>query len=426
MTQPDTSLTQILHTLAAGQTPTDREWQQLTDEALESQHWSRTFGITPTKVEELIQARLPSRRDTLSHLLQSVYFEILSLPSFQSSTKTSQEAQRVWSKSVGDGEDKGDKGDKGDKEDKGDKGEVSFQPTTDEYTQAKQIPLSPILLSLYNLWFPLALQLATSQQQLNRPFIQGILGGQGTGKTTLAIVLQLILARLGYRTLSLSLDDLYKTYAERQRLQEQDPRLIWRGPPGTHDVALGLELLDHLRQPNQHHSILVPRFDKSAWGGAGDRTTPEQVDYVDIVLFEGWFVGVRPIDPAIFDDSTPPPIQTSDDRAFARDMNEQLKDYLPLWERLDRLMLLYPTDYRLSQQWRRQAEQQMIATGKSGMTDSQIDRFVEYFWKALHPELFITPLTQDPKYVDLVVEINPDRTLGGIYRPGNTSYHFRF
>jgi D-glycerate 3-kinase len=378
MAQPDSSLAQILHTLAAGRTPTDGEWQQLTDEALESAHWSRTFGVTPIKVEELIQARLPSRRDTLSHLFQSVYFDILSLPSFQSSITTSQDAQ--------------------------------------------QIPASQILLSLCNLWFPLALQLAISQQQLNRPFIQGILGGQGTGKTTLGAVLHLILAQLGYRTLSLSLDDLYKTYDERQNLQEKDPRLIWRGPPGTHDVALGIELLDQLRQPNQHYSILVPRFDKSAWGGAGDRTTPEQVESVDIVLFEGWFVGVRPIDPVIFDASTPAPIQTPDDRAFARDMNEQLKDYLPLWERLDRLMLLYPTDYRLSQQWRRQAEQQMMATGKSGMTDSQIDQFVEYFWKALHPDLFITPLTQDPNYVDLVVEINPNHTPGAIYRPGNASY----
>lgn len=378
MTQPDTSLAQILNTLAARKTPTDGEWQQLTDEALESPLWSRTFGVTPAKVEELIQGRLPSRHDTLSYLFQSVYFDIVSLPSFQNSITTSQEAQ--------------------------------------------QIPSSQILLSLCNLWFPLALQLAISQQQLNRPFIQGILGGQGTGKTTLAIVLHLIFAELGYRTLSLSLDDLYKTYAERQRLQEQDPRLIWRGPPGTHDLALGIELLDHLRQPNQHQSILVPRFDKSAWGGAGDRTTPEQVECVDIVLFEGWFVGVRPIDPAIFDASTPAPIQTSDDRAFARDMNEQLKNYLPLWERLDRLMLLYPTDYRLSQQWRRQAEQQMMATGKSGMTDSQIDQFVEYFWKAIHPELFITPLTQDPRYVDLVVEIHPDHTPGAIYRPSEASY----
>jgi D-glycerate 3-kinase len=139
---------------------------------------------------------------------------------------------------------------------------------------------------------------------------------------------------------------------------------------------------------------------------------------VDIVLFEGWFVGVRPIDPAVFDASLPEPIQTSADRAFARDMNDQLKDYLPLWERLDRLMLLYPVNYRLSQQWRCQAEQQMIATGKSGMTEAQVSKFVEYFWRSLHPELFITPLTKKNSWVDLVIEINPDHTVGAIYRPG--------
>jgi D-glycerate 3-kinase len=254
---------------------------------------------------------------------------------------------------------------------------------------------------------------------VGRPLIQGILGGQGTGKTTLAAVLRLILTHIGYRTLSLSLDDLYKTYAERQQLQKQDPRLIWRGPPGTHDVELGKELLDQLRQPNQQHRILVPRFDKSAWGGAGDRTTPERVEDIDIVLFEGWFVGVRPIDPAVFDAPMPAPIETLADRMFARDMNELLKEYLPLWERLDQLMLLYPTNYRLSQQWRRQAEQQMIATGKSGMTDAQVDEFVEYFWKSLHPELFITPLTKNLRWVDLVIEITPDHTASAIYRPSD-------
>lgn len=372
MSQPDTSLIQILNILATGQAPTDSQWQQLTVEVLESPQWSRVFGLTPATVEEVIQTRSHSDNATLSHLLQAVYSDILSLPSFQTPTKIAPKAEEILN--------------------------------------------SQFLSSLCNFWLPLALQLAISRQQLARPFIQGILGGQGTGKTTLAAVLSLIFAHLGYRTLSLSLDDLYKTYAERQRLQEKDPRLIWRGPPGTHDVELGIELLDQLRQPSPHYSILVPRFDKSAWGGAGDRTTPERVEDIDIVLFEGWFVGVRPIDPVVFDAPTPAPIQTSADRAFARDINEQLKDYLPLWERLDRLMLLYPTDYRLSQQWRRQAEQQMIATGKSGMTDAQVDRFVEYFWKALHPNLFISPLTKSPSYVDLVVEINPDHTPGTIER----------
>ena len=87
------------------------------------------------------------------------------------------------------------------------------------------------LETLWNLWLPLAMQLATAKQSLNRPLIQGILGGQGTGKTTLCQVLRVILGKLGYSTVSLSLDDFYKTYADRQQLQKADPRLIWRAPP---------------------------------------------------------------------------------------------------------------------------------------------------------------------------------------------------
>lgn len=244
------------------------------------------------------------------------------------------------------------------------------------------------------------------------------MGGQGTGKTTLAKILSLILGHLGYRTLSLSLDDLYKTYSDRLALQQQDPRFIWRGPPGTHDIQLGLQVLDRLRQSDPNSPIEIPRFDKSAWHGAGDRGTPEIVNGADIVLFEGWFVGVRPIDPSNFD-RPPLPINTFEDRKFAIDMNTRLQEYLPLWDKLDRLIILYPIDYRLSQQWRKDAEHQMIATGKTGMTDLQIEQFVEYFWKSLHPDLFIKPLIQDSQRVDLVIEINRDRSIGKIYRPTN-------
>jgi glycerate kinase (EC 2.7.1.31) len=64
--------------------------------------------------------------------------------------------------------------------------------------------------------------------------------------------LTLILGKLGYSTVSLSLDDLYKTYADRQQLQKADPRLIWRGPPGTHDLELGIAVLDRLRSAQNH------------------------------------------------------------------------------------------------------------------------------------------------------------------------------
>lgn len=276
--------------------------------------------------------------------------------------------------------------------------------------------ISDRLETLWNLWLPLAIQLAKKREKLNRPLIQGILGVQGTGKTTLAKILILILAKIGYQTISISLDDLYKTYSDRQQLQQQDPRLIWRGPPGTHDVELGIELLDKFRYNSPQQLIEIPRFDKSLFAGAGDRIKPEVVSNIDLVLFEGWCVGVRPIDSAIFDFPLPPIISETD-RKFAKDINSKLQDYLPLWQRLDSLIVLYPTDYRVSKQWRLQAEKESIATGKSGMSDEEIEQFVEYFWKALHPELFVKPLLDNSELVEVAIELFSDRSIARIFRP---------
>ena len=266
------------------------------------------------------------------------------------------------------------------------------------------------------LWLPLALELAKARHALDRTLIQGILGGQGTGKSTLCIILKLILNYLGCSTANLSIDDLYLTYSERQQLKQQDPRLIWRGPPGTHDINLGLQVIQECLEGNSENQILIPRFDKSAFNGAGDRTQSEAIPKPDILLFEGWFVGVQPLAESCFD-NPPAPIITPEDKQFALDNNERLRAYLPLWDKLDRLIVLYPEDYRLSKQWRKEAEHKMIAQGKEGMSDSEINRFVEYFWQALHPELFIDPLT---KSADLVVEIKSDHSLGRIYQPVNT------
>ncbi|MBP0011128.1 MULTISPECIES: glycerate kinase [unclassified Roseofilum] len=285
--------------------------------------------------------------------------------------------------------------------------------------QIPRIPYQQLYHTLWNLWLPLAIQLTEAQQELNRPLIQGILGGQGTGKTSLAMVLSLILNELGYSSASLSLDDLYKTYGDRQLLKTQDPRFIRRGPPGTHNIHLGIEVLKQCR--NSQYPVDFPRFDKSAYAGEGDRTEPEVITHGDIIFFEGWFVGVQPIDPDRLN-FAPSPIESEEDRQFAQDINQGLHKYLPLWDCLDRLIVLYPTDYQLSQQWRLQAEQEMIATGKPGMSESEVKEFVNYFWRSLHPELFITPLTQNPELTDLVVEISPDHSPGRISSPMRWSY----
>jgi len=277
----------------------------------------------------------------------------------------------------------------------------------------RQLPVYAVdekscLRTLWRFWLPLVLNLVDARTAADRPIVQGVLGGQGMGKTTLARALVLILSELDYSALALSIDDLYKPHAEREQLKRDDPRFIRRGPPGTHDIDTGIDVLDRLRSGQ---SAAVPRFDKSLHGGDGDRVEPVEVDRADIVLFEGWFVGAQPIDPEAFDDA-PEPIVTDADRQFARDCNAALHDYLPLWDRCDRLAVLDPVDYRLSRQWRMQAEHEAIAAGKDGMSDAEIEEFVEYFWKALHPELFVAPLLDRAQ---LVVNIEADRNVGEIY-----------
>lgn len=277
-----------------------------------------------------------------------------------------------------------------------------------------------ILDTLWVFWLPLALQLAEKRKNRPRPFIQGILGVQGTGKTTLTQIISLLLEYLGYKAVSLSIDDFYKTYAERQQLKLKDPRLMRRGPPGTHDVSLALQTLNQLRHAQPKELIPLPRFDKSLYQGEGDRlSSPEWVHDIDLVLFEGWFVGVQPVKKSVFQSSLPREVAeviTLKHLQFARDSRRRLKDYLPLWEKLDSLLVLYPQDYRWSLGWRMAAEHQMIASGKTGMSDQEIQEFVYYFWRSLHPELYLKPLIQDPR-VDLVIEIDQEYRPCTLYKP---------
>ncbi|EDX85161.1 hypothetical protein S7335_2860 [Synechococcus sp. PCC 7335] len=279
---------------------------------------------------------------------------------------------------------------------------------------------------MWRLWLPLALKINQAQQikasQGTHLFVQGMLGGQGSGKTTLSKILQLLLRELGQQIAVLSLDDLYLTYAERCELREKDPRFVWRGPPGTHDIDLGLRTFAQIIKAVPDEQVQLPRFDKSLYGGRGDRTELELISRPTIVLFEGWCVGIPPLPDEAFSElcRLPEPIDTEADRVFAYDCNRQLSAYLPLWNYLNSLIVLSLEDYRLSQRWRQQAEQQMIAEGKSGLSDEEIAAFVRYFWQALHPQLFIEPMTRpshNNRQVDLVITIGQHHQLGQLYVP---------
>ena len=101
-------------------------------------------------------------------------------------------------------------------------------------------------------------------QQSTAPFIFGISGGQGAGKSTLCRALTQYLADKGKSAVTLGLDDFYLSAAARQNLAAQvHPLCATRGVPGTHDVDLLRATLHALQSATENTETRIPIFSKS-------------------------------------------------------------------------------------------------------------------------------------------------------------------
>lgn len=237
------------------------------------------------------------------------------------------------------------------------------------------------------------------------PRVLGISGLQGTGKSTLAAQVVRAASACGLRAAVLSLDDLYLDRGERQALaRDVHPLLATRGPPGTHEVALGLAAFDAVRAGKP---IRLPRFDK-----LGDRRLPESawpgVQGLDLLLFEGWCVGT-PAEPATALIEPINSLERDEDAAgtWRRFCNAALaRDYPALWAGLDRLLFLQPPGFEVVFDWRLQQEETLQAAepGRGGMDAAGVARFVQHYERVSRQALRTLP-----GLADVVVPLDAER-----------------
>lgn len=256
---------------------------------------------------------------------------------------------------------------------------------------------------LARVYLPLAAWLVAHKK--DGPFVLGVNGAQGSGKSTLCEFLALIL-REGYgcKVAGFSLDDIYKTRAERERLaREVHPLLVTRGVPGTHDVGLGLQTLDRLTTAGPEIAVALPAFDKSIDDRCPMSTWPQTSAPVDIVIFEGWCVGclpqsgehlVRPINALEAGEDA--------DGSWRTYVNEQLGGpYAELFGRLDRLIMLKVPDMECVYQWRSLQERKLaaaIGNGSSGhrlMDETALRRFIMHYERLTRHMLAEMPARAD-------------------------------
>lgn len=268
-------------------------------------------------------------------------------------------------------------------------------------------------------YLPLADAISKAQQAAGRPWMVGINGAQGTGKSTLGRFLQLFLSRVhGLRCVAISLDDFYYTREERQQLASNThPLLMTRGVPGTHDVSLGIAICKQLLVADETSVTMIPRFDKAI----DDRCPPEQwsrhMGKTDVLLFEGWCVGNRPQLP----DSLGEPINAleadeDDSGQWRQYVNNSLQYYQPWFAMIDQLVMLKAPSMGSIYRWRFEQEEKLAASHKGGdnriMSREQINRFVQHYER-----LTTFALQEMPERADCVLYLNEDHDITRVSGP---------
>jgi D-glycerate 3-kinase len=237
--------------------------------------------------------------------------------------------------------------------------------------------------------------LAWCQQETRsgrRPVI-GLNGPVGAGKSTLARSLQQRFAAADLQLAVASIDDAYLPWQQRLEAMAGNPYGVNRVPPGSHDPAALLAGIRPWRS-GATQQLELPRFDKTLRDGQGDRVTP-WCGAADALLLEGWMLGCRPLPELQLSTSAVEDTQHDLNPAeliWLQRCNHALKAYEPLWQELDQLLMLWPSDWRWPRRWRLQAEARQRRGGGGWMPAADLDRLVKATLRSLPPVLYQRPV----------------------------------
>ncbi len=213
-----------------------------------------------------------------------------------------------------------------------------------------------------------------------------------------------------------SLDDFYLTLHEREQLADQiHPLFKTRGVPGTHDVDLAKNVIERLK--HRENNIALPRFLKSIDDRQEASEWPVMTKPADLVIFEGWCVGAKPILEAQLIEPFNALEESQDTQGVWRSyMNEQLKDsYQSLFNLVDYLVMFKAPSFKIVKDWRLEQEQKLrnklskksFSSNYSGLMDNEaVSEFVSLF-----DRLTVHMLESLPAEADLLIHLDKNRQM---------------
>jgi D-glycerate 3-kinase len=203
----------------------------------------------------------------------------------------------------------------------------------------------------------------------------------------------------------LSLDDFYLSKTDRLDLAKNvHPLLSSRGVPGTHNTQLMGETLNRLQQLEMGENLVLPSFDKSKDDLSEQAFLPEVEGPIDLIIPEGWFVGLTPES----ESALQAPINDLEanedpDCSWRIYVNQKLAtEYQELFQHISLLVTLQAPDFKQIIHWRTLQEDKLkarSAENTDGIMDLlELKRFVQHFERLTRHGLATMPSTADITY----------------------------
>ena len=245
--------------------------------------------------------------------------------------------------------------------------------------------ISTHIQNLKKIYIPIAFWIDKKYKKKGNTLVLGLSASQGSGKTTVAAILRIILKFFFKRNVCvISIDDFYKKLDDRKKMAKQKhPLFKTRGVPGTHDINL-IKNFFKLIKGKKFKKIKLPKFNKST----DDRETKNNWYNIknkpEIVILEGWCVGAK----AELSSTLKKPINFLEknedkDLIWRKLVNEKLKkDYKKVFSMIDHYIFMKAPDFKVVFKWRLLQEAKLKKKSKyinKTMSYNEIKKFVMFY-----------------------------------------------
>ena len=131
----------------------------------------------------------------------------------------------------------------------------------------------------------------------------------------------------------------------------------------------------------------VPVFDKSLRNGFGDRSH-WRLDNPDLLILEGWFLGVEPLSVADNDKHINSEELSSNEVFYRLKIQNNLNQYLDVWSLIDNIWHLKPLKFEYVNIWKSNQENEMLLMRGNALQNENLSNFLRMLNVSIPHECF--------------------------------------